>query len=51
MVYSDLIRADGLHGKGFGGQADSVFNEKQGRNLGNTVLYVQARLLQSSFSH
>ena len=32
-----VIRAGGLHGKGFGGHADSVFNEKQGRNHGNTV--------------
>ena len=30
-----LISAGGLHGKGFGGHADSVFNEKQGRNHGN----------------
>ena len=27
-----LISAGGLHGKGFGGHADGVFNEKQGRN-------------------
>ena len=32
-----LISAGALHGKGFGGHADSVFNEKQGRNHGNTV--------------
>ena len=32
-----LISAGGLHGKGFGGHADSVFNENQGRNHGNTV--------------
>ena len=47
-----LISADGLHGKGFEGHADSVFNEKQGRNHGKTLLYAQIRLLQSSsFSH
>ena len=39
-----LIRAGGLHHKGFGGQADSVFNEKQGRNHGNT-LYCMFRLV------
>ena len=44
-----LINAGGLHGEGFGGHADSVFNEKQGRNHGNTVLYARTRLLQSSF--
>ena len=48
-----LISAGGLHGKEFRGHADSVFNEKQGRNHGNTVtvLYARTRLLQSSFSH
>ena len=46
-----LISAGGLHGKGFGGHtADSVFNEKQGRNHGNTLLYAPTRLLQSSCS-
>ena len=39
------------HGKGFGGHADSVFNENQGRNHGNTLFYARTRLLQSSFSH
>ena len=41
-----MICAGGLYGKGFGGHADSVFNEQQGRNHGNTVLlYAQTRLL------
>ena len=32
-----LISAGGVHSKGFGSHADSVFNEKQGRNHGNTM--------------
>ena len=36
-----LISAGGLHGKGFGGHADSVFNEKQGRTHGNKLLYAR----------
>ena len=40
----------GPHGKGFLGHADSVFNEKQGRDHCSTLLYAQTRLLQSSFS-
>ena len=36
-----LISAGGLHGKGFGGYADSVFNEKQGGNHGNTVTVLE----------
>ena len=42
-----MIGAGGLHGKGFGGHADSVFNEKQGRNQGNTLLYARTSLLQT----
>ena len=33
-----LISAGGLHGKGLGGLDDSVFNERQGGNHGNTFL-------------
>ena len=44
-----LISACGLHGEWFGGHADSVFNEKQGRYHGSTLLYARTRLLQSSF--
>ena len=48
MFTMHLISAGSLHSKGFGGHADSVFNEKQGRNHGNTLLYARTRLLQSN---
>ena len=44
-----MISAGGLHGKRFGRHADSVFNEKQGRNDGNALLYARTRLPQTSF--
>ena len=45
-----LISAGGLHGKGSLAHADSVFNEKQGRDHCSTLLYTQTRHLQNSFS-
>ena len=36
-----LISAGGLHGKGFGGHADSVFNEKQACRV--EIMAIQSR--------
>ena len=46
-----LISAGGLHGKGFGGHADSVFNEKQGRNHGNDYCMLELVSVFKVLSH